>query len=254
MAYSEEAFIKLEEDENQSALSSLAIIYATLGRNKLDVLRELQDFYARYGKDGVITYKEARKWISEKDHRKRISLIKSLVDANFEGLEKTAKTQFEELLNDIVSKEEEFFDTKTDKQEVIEKSWGNDDLNWKDRLHADALLWSLLVYQDITKAFLLRRTFKDLEKQIELRYGTIENALKMLAITETTAIGSLARQNILKKLGIKQYRFYARDDERTCQYCGELHGKTFPMTAYEVGVTASPIHPRCRCWEVPVEE
>ena len=59
---------------------------------------------------------------------------------------------------------------------------------------------------------------------------------------------------IFKKLGINRYGFYSRVDERRCEYCGSLHGKTFPITAYEVGVTASPIHPRCRCWEVPITD
>ena len=87
---------------------------------------------------------------------------------------------------------------------------------------------------------------------LDKRFDSIESIIQTLGLTESTAVGSLARRKIFAELGIAKYRFYTRPDERRCETCGSMHGLIFPISAYEVGVTASPIHPRCRCWEVPI--
>jgi SPP1 gp7 family putative phage head morphogenesis protein len=94
----------------------------------------------------------------------------------------------------------------------------------------------------------LEDVFDELEKVMK-SFASKEEAL---AITESTTINSLARKEVMKALGARRYRFYAREDERTCEHCGSLHGLVFPIAQFEVGVTASPVHPRCRCWEVPI--
>ena len=86
------------------------------------------------------------------------------------------------------------------------------------------------------------------------RVKSMKKVLNNLGLTESTAIGSAARREIFKKLGITKYRFFTKADERTCETCGALHGLVFPISAYEIGVTASPAHPRCRCWEEPIVE
>ena len=107
---------------------------------------------------------------------------------------------------------------------------------------------------DIKRSILAK---KDIDSVIELlnkRFLTMENITKRLAVTETTAVASLARQAAFKELGITKYQYYAREDERTCEQCGSLHGLIFPISAYEVGATAPCLHPLCRCWTVPIRE
>ena len=87
---------------------------------------------------------------------------------------------------------------------------------------------------------------------LDKRFKSMESIIKTLGLSESTAVGSIARQRIFRELGITKYQFYTKADERTCETCGAMHGLIFPMSAYEVGVTASPVHPRCRCWEVPL--
>jgi SPP1 gp7 family putative phage head morphogenesis protein len=115
-------------------------------------------------------------------------------------------------------------------------------------------LWKAYLGTDLKRSMLRRDSIDEVIEQLNKRFMSFERILKRLGLTESTAVGSLARKEIFKELGIKKYRFYAREDERTCEHCGSLHGLTFPMTAYEVGVTASPIHAHCRCWEVPIVE
>ena len=82
----------------------------------------------------------------------------------------------------------------------------------------------------------------------------MNSILNKLALTESTAVGSIARREIFKELGIKKYQFFTKPDERRCETCGAMHGLIFPISAYEIGVTASPLHPHCRCWEVPITD
>ena len=92
----------------------------------------------------------------------------------------------------------------------------------------------------------------DVIKQLDKRFNSIEKVLDTLVLSESTAIGSMARRLAFRELGINKYQFFTRADERTCEVCGGMHGLTFPISAFEVGVTASPLHPRCRCWEIPI--
>ena len=41
-------------------------------------------------------------------------------------------------------------------------------------------------------------------------------------------------------------------DGLTCEVCGELDGKVFPLSKAEVGVNYPPIHRWCRCVTIPV--
>ena len=52
-----------------------------------------------------------------------------------------------------------------------------------------------------------------------------------------------------KELGVKEIEIVVALDERTCEVCGEMDGKHFPLDKAE-GLTP-PFHPNCRCTTVP---
>jgi SPP1 gp7 family putative phage head morphogenesis protein len=158
------------------------------------------------------------------------------------------------MLEDVIAKESEFFEKEVDSEEVLATPWGVDESTWYDRLVNDVALWCAYILVDIKQHLLKRNHIDDVLVKLDKRFKSMENILTALGLSESTAIGSLSRKQIFKELGIDKYRFYARVDERTCETCGSLHGLVFPISAYEVGVTASPVHPRCRCWEVPITE
>jgi SPP1 gp7 family putative phage head morphogenesis protein len=114
---------------------------------------------------------------------------------------------------------------------------------WLKRLEADVDLWNVRISMDWKRAILQRKAINDVLDILNKRFDSIESVVKKLGLTESTAIGSLARQKIFKELGIKKYRFYTKVDERRCETCGAMHGHIFPISSYEVGVTASPMHP-----------
>ena len=249
--YDETLLVELEEEEHNLTLEMLLILLAYLNATRSDLEYELRKFYQKYGKDGVVTYTDARKWLSEKDHQRRLTWLLTLTSANFTKLFDKLKPTFNKMIDDLIKKEFDFFGVSIDKPKL---NWGADNASWVDRLADDITMWNTYVANDIKRSMLARKTIEDVVKSLDKRVVTMENVLKRLAITETTAVGSLVRKQVFRELGITKYKYFAREDERTCEQCGSLHGLIFPISAYEVGSTAPPIHTHCRCWTVPIRE
>jgi len=253
--YTDEQFDQLEQDEYSTTEEALALSLLSLGLSHDEIEKVIRTFYQKYGKDGVVTYQNVRKWVNDKDHRKRLTVLFSTIGDTFDAAFVKLRNEFRTHLREVVSMELDFFDMldgEIDIDEILDLAWGVDDLNWEQRLLAYQDRWASVICNDLKTSFLKRKSIIEVLKDLDKRYISMEKILWRLYVTESTAIGSLARKQIFKKLNIKKYRFFAREDERTCEHCGSLHGLIFPMTAYEVGVTASPIHAHCRCWEVPI--
>lgn len=252
--YSEQQFEQLEQEERITIEEYLIVMFLLLDTTKGNLEKELRNFYQKYGKDGVVTYSEARKWISEQDHRRRLTALNLLVNDEFHSTLDKLKVDFKEMLMSVITKETDFFETEIDIDKMLDTPWGVDETTWSERLENDVLLWIAYICADLKRSMLQRKNLTSVLERLNKRFKSFESALKSLGLTESTAMGSIVRRNIFKMLGYDKYQFYAKADERTCEQCGALHGLTFPMSAYEVGVTASPIHPRCRCWEVPIRD
>jgi len=250
--YTDEQFEQLEQEERDIIDESLAAILLILANTKGNLEKELRDFYYKYGQDGVVTYSEARKWVSEEDHRRRLTALIAVLTLEFDAALVDIKKEFEKMLKLVIGKETGFFNVEIDMDAILDILWGADDLNWLKRLENDVDLWKVYLSNDWKRSILQRKNLKDVLKQLNKRFNSINSIVQTLGLTESTAIGSLARRKILAELGITKYRFYTKPDERRCETCGSMHGLVFPISAYEVGVTASPMHPRCRCWEVPI--
>lgn len=252
--FTEDDYIKLEQEERELTDEAIVVMLLLLANTKGNIEKELRNFYQKYGKDGVVTYHEARKWISEQDHRRRFTALTLYLSGEFLSTLGELEVHFRKFLTEVVSKESTFFGIKVDVDKLLSRQWGLDDLYWLERLEADVNLWTVTIAKDLKQMMHRGASIDDILLQVEKRFGSIDKVLKKLALSESTAVGSLSRQFIFKELGINKYRFYTKADERTCESCGSLHGIIFPISAFEVGVTASPIHPHCRCWEVPVIE
>lgn len=246
---------ELEQEERNITNEELAAILLILANTKGNLEKELRDFYTKYGKDGVVTYAEARKWVSEEDHHRRLTVLLLFLTGEFTNALTQIKPHFESFLEKVINKEMTFFGvnlTTEDLEKLLFKEWGIDDKNWLDRLIDDVEQWSNTIGADWKRSLLKREPLGDVLERLNKRFDSIENIISKLGLTESTATGSMARQEIFKELGISKYRFYTKADERVCEVCGPMHGLIFPMSAYEIGVTASPLHPRCRCFEIPI--
>ena len=252
--YTEEQFEQLEQEERTITDEAILFMLLLLAETKSTLEKELRDFYSKYGRDGVITYAEARKWIGGSDRRRRITALLAFVQANFTELQTKLTPEFREMLEKVIGKEVAFFNVepKDIADKSLHESWGADDKTWEERLADDIALWCAYILTDIKQHFVKGKSIDELITKLNKRFATMESLLTTLGLSESTAVGSIARRMIFKELGVSKYQFYTKADERTCEICGSMHGLIFPISAYEIGVTASPLHPRCRCWEVPI--
>lgn len=255
--YTDEELDQLEKKEHSLTEEAFAALLLLLGLTEDELETEIINFYSKYATNGVVTYQAARKWVSNKDHTKRMLALFSYIGTTFDGAFVDFEHNFRKHLMMIVESEIEFFDidpSLINIDKILDMTWGVDELTWNDRLWQYYDKWTTVIANDLKQSFLKQDEILEVLDDLNKRFLSMEKILWRLYVTETTAVGSLARKEIFKELGIKKYRFYAREDERTCEHCGSLHGLVFPISAYEVGVTASPIHGHCRCWEVPIVE
>ena len=250
--YTDEQLDKLEQEEHEITLETIALMLLLVNSTRNNLEKELRSFYQKYGKDGVVTYQEARKWVSGEDHRRRLTALLLFVGDEFTTLHSQLEPEFKSVLEKVIGIEGNFFDVDLDVEKILNTKWGLDDAIWSERLTDDCELWSDRIASDLKQSILKRETVDGVLEQLDKRFDSINSVLEKLVLTESTSIGSLGRKDAFKELGASKYKFYSRPDERRCEHCGSLHGLIFPMSAFEVGVTASPIHPRCRCWEVPI--
>ena len=242
----------MEQEELEITEDALLIMLASLVYTQTELEKELRSFYQQYGKDGVVTYSEARKWVSHKDHTKRLTLLTLMIGGYFDKAFSNMKFEFDLMVREIISKESQTFKVEVDEDKVATQKWGNDEANWSTRLAENVDLWLAYVLTDIKRSLVKRENIDNVLERLDKRFVSFGKSLRSLVITESTAIGSLTRREIFKELGINKYKYYAKLDERTCEVCGAMHGMVFPFSAYEVGVTASPMHPHCRCFEIPI--
>lgn len=252
--FTDEQLERLEEEEHEHAIEEFALLILLLSQLSKDLEREISLFYQKYGKDDVVSYYESRRKVSDKDKRKRIAVLLLTIDKLFEQTFEDFELNFESHLKYIVERECDFFDIKIDIEDVLSTRWGEDNLIWRERLWQYHSKWVSVVGNDLKRAFLKRDQLDDVLDLLDSRFVSMEKILWKLLVSESTATNSIGRKQLFKEMGVNKYRFYTREDERTCEQCGSLHGLVFPMSAFEVGVTASPIHPHCRCWEVPIIE
>lgn len=85
------------------------------------------------------------------------------------------------------------------------------------------------------------------EKAIEKHSKVIDNhtpAKPDLSIEGISAQIIKQRDSIMRN-GFKHYTFIANKD--CCDICAAINGKHFPISSFEIGVNAPPMHDRCKC-------
>lgn len=249
--YSEEELKKLGEDEEELTEEALIVLLATLGITLSDLEKELRAFYQEYGKDGVVTYADVKKWVSSKNHTKRLFFLNQTVSGLFETAFDDFTVAFSKHLADIVAMESKFFGVKLDVDAILDTVWGVDEANWLQRLLAHRDKWTTIFNNDLKVSFLKRDKLLDVISQAAKRGESIEVILKRLWRTESSAVSSICRQQVYEELGIEKYQFI-HVDGCSCKACSELHGHIFPVSEYQVGITANPLHPNCNDTTMPV--
>ena len=86
------------------------------------------------------------------------------------------------------------------------------------------------------------------------QFNVSKGKARRLVMTESAYFSSAAQKDCYGELGVERYKIVASFDQDTCELCGALDGKVFKLSDYQVGLTAPPFHPWCRCCTCPYYE
>lgn len=145
------------------------------------------------------------------------------------------------------------FATLDDKQidKVIRKPWAVDGKNFSERVWGNKQKLINELNQTLTKNIVLGQDPQKAIDEIARKMNSSKTAAGRLVMTEEAFFSSAAQKDCFTELDVEQYEIVATLDSHTSDICQEMDGKHFPMSQWEVGVTAPPFHVWCRTTTVP---
>lgn len=139
-------------------------------------------------------------------------------------------------------------------RKVLSRPWTLDGMTFSDRIwtNKEALVNS--VTTELTQMIMRGSAPDKAVKAIAGRFGVSKSQAGRLVMTESAAFANEARRDCFKALDVEKYVIVETLDGETCSLCGSLDGKVYPMSDYQIGVTAPPFHPWCRGTTAPYFE
>ena len=133
-------------------------------------------------------------------------------------------------------------------RQVLERVWAADGKSWSQRIWNNTALLQQTLEDGLIETVAAGKKTTQLKKVLQNRFGVSYNRADVLVRTELAHIQTEAAKQRYIDYGIDQVEIWADPDERTCEVCGKLHRKKYPVGAN----VPIPAHPRCRCCIVPV--
>ncbi len=145
------------------------------------------------------------------------------------------------------------FATLDEKQisKVINKPWAVDGKNFSERIWGNRQKLVNELNTELTRNIVLGQDPQKAIDAIARKMNTSKNVTGRLVMTEEAFFSSAAQKDCFAELDVEQFEIVATLDSHTSDICREMDGKHFPMSQWEVGVTAPPFHVWCRSTTVP---
>ncbi len=139
--------------------------------------------------------------------------------------------------------------------QAVKKPWAADGKEFSSRIWDNKAKMVGALEQEITRQIITGDSpDAAIEALTEYVKSDVTNAKQKagtLIMTESAVIGNKAQHDCYKELGVEEFEVVETLDTHTCERCGEMDGKHFPMDQFEIGVTAPPFHPNCRGCTAP---
>lgn len=137
-------------------------------------------------------------------------------------------------------------------EKIVSKPWTSDGTNFSKRIWGEYRPELINVIHTQLAHTLIRGSSPDKAiKIIADKFNTTKSRAGNLVMTESAYFSSLSRQDCYNDLGIDEFEIVVTLDRLTSKICRPLDGKHFPLSEYEVWVTAPPFHNRCRTTTCP---
>ncbi len=129
---------------------------------------------------------------------------------------------------------------------VLTTPWAQDGKNFSDRIwrNKDKLVREL--HTELTQCIIRGENPDKAAGRLADSMSVKARQARTLIYTESAAIAMTAQKDCFEELGVEEYEIVETLDSITCGYCQDMDGKHFPLSDYQVGITAPPFHPNCR--------
>ncbi|HAT6800092.1 minor capsid protein [Clostridioides difficile] len=244
---------------------------------KLLNLRELAELklsleeYIKYGEENVIS----QKWMKELESavkRVRISRLEALELKTRHQIEVLYSKEYEDV-NTLIADtyQDSYYHTTFETQKgigiglmiamlsmnninkIVSSPWTTDGITFGNRIwnkHRPRLMSEL--NKGLKETLINGVSPENLTNKINKNFNTSKEEAKLLVKSELAFFSSLSQRDCFNSLGVETYEIVSASDSRVCEKrCSPLDGKVIEMKYYEIGITAPPFHPRCRCVVVP---
>lgn len=285
-AKSQEYYQKLEEEfkkaENQIS-KDIEVWYARLAENNEISLAEARKFlseseleefkwtvneYIKHGKANTNgQWDKQLENASAKVHISRLEAIQTQIQHHCEVLYSSMAAGLTEHLADIYENTyyrtafaiEQGFEVGTtlhaldDRriQTAMEHCWALDGKTFSDRIWQNKEKLTRELNTMLMQSVIQGKNAGDYIGELAKKMNVSRRNASMLIMTESAAIASEATQGCYKDLGVKEFEFVATLDDHTSEICQSMDGQHFPISEYNIGVNAPPLHPWCRSTTVP---
>lgn len=134
---------------------------------------------------------------------------------------------------------------------LIKRPWAQDGKNFSDRIWTNKEKLVNCLHRELSQCIIRGEAPQKAISRLAREMNVSRNQAGNLILTESAAISSAAQNECFKELDVERYQFDATLDGKTCEECGSMDQLVIKMSEYEVGITAPPIHPGCRCCTIP---
>ena len=145
------------------------------------------------------------------------------------------------------------FATLDDKtiSKVISKPWAVDGRNFSERIWKSKEKLINEMHKTLTQNIILGQDPQKTINTIAERMKVSKVNAGRLVMTEEAFFSSAAQKECFAELDVEEFEVVATLDSHTSQLCRDMDGKHFPISQYEIGVTAPPFHVNCRSTTCP---
>ncbi|MCC0696209.1 minor capsid protein [Clostridioides sp. ES-S-0048-02] len=242
-----------------------------LNSSELTELKLSLEEYIKYGEENAIS----QKWMKELESavkRVRISRLEALELKTRHQIEVLYSKEYEDI-NTLITDtyKDSYYHTAFETQKgegsgvllamfipnminkIINKPWTTDGITFSNRIwnkHRPKLISEL--DKGLKQTLINGASPGDLTNKINKNFNTSKEEAKLLVKSELAFFSSASQRDCFNSLGVEKYEIVSALDSRVCEKrCSPLDGKVIEMKYYEIGITAPPFHPRCRCVVVP---
>lgn len=139
-------------------------------------------------------------------------------------------------------------------EKLLSRPWTVDNQTFRARCWTDKTKLVETVNQELTRMIATGEAPDKAIAAIAKRFNVSKQNAGRVVMTESAYFSSAAQKDCFNDLGVEQYKVVATLDSSTCETCGDFDSKVFKMSEYQVGATAPPFHPWCRCCTAPYFE